>query len=199
MLYSFGFDCHIGGKYEKAGAKEELLALLPGPTVYLGADNVELSVCSMSDLKSNLTLNWLLKERHGANMLWGNHDHPLKPSYQDEEDNFIIITTPSGKRYKMRHGHREANKTKWYKYDQDEYGASWFKIHVWTKIVLFTEFVGLRPIPQHFLEAAAADAKASNCDGYLGGHYHPHNLRRQTFNGIDIIVFPQGVTHLDLS
>lgn len=191
MKYKLVADIHIGSKYEiEEEVVREVLGLPASKETILLGDIVDRTCCHKKDLVNVVKIQAHLMRLHRDNYTDGNHEANL-PKAVGLTMNGILFT----------HGDDEANPTKWRKYRADHKlggGAGLFKrIAIMPFISLFNELVGGKP-KEDFYKRAAFRAKANNCHTYVCGHFHPKKLIDIKYDGIRIIVVPQGITELEL-
>lgn len=190
MKYTLVADTHLFSKYEVPNIRQRVLDLPANENTILLGDIVDLSCCDKNSLQNANRVHEYLEEKHGTNYLDGNHD-PEYPIGTFKILNSIYIT----------HGDLEANPEKWPQYRKKhlkKQGAGWLKkLFIMNTVSLFNELIGGRPKIE-FFQRAAKRAKANNCHTYICGHLHPKKLIDVNYDGIRIVVVPQGITEIEL-
>lgn len=190
MKYTLVADTHLYSKYEVPNIRQRVLDLQANDNTMLLGDIVDLSCCDKNSLQNANRVHEYLEAKHGDNYLDGNHD-PEYPIGTFKIIHGIYFT----------HGDIDANPIKWSKYRRNhlkKQGAGWFKkLFIMNTVSLFNELLGGKPKPDFFVRASV-EAKKYNCHTYVGAHFHPKQLIDVNYDGIRIVVVPQGITEVEL-
>lgn len=190
MKYMPVADTHLFSKYEVPNIRQKVLDLPANENTILLGDIVDLSCCDKKNLDRARAVERDLLLKHGTNYLDGNHD-PEYPIGTFKIINGIYFS----------HGDIDANPIKWSKYRRNHLknqGAGWFKkLFIMNTVSLFNELVGGKPKLDFFVRASH-EAKKYNCHTYVGAHFHPKQLIDVNYDGIRIVVVPQGITEIEL-
>lgn len=190
MKYMLVADTHLFSKYEVPNIRQKVLDLPANEnTIFLG-DIVDLSCCDKKNLDRARAVEKDLILKHRLNYIDGNHNPRTVFGYYKIKGDILFT-----------HGDIDADPVKWPKYRKkhlEKQGAGWFKkLFIMNTVSLFNELVGGKPKIE-FFQRAAKRAKANNCHTYVGAHFHPKQLIDVKYDGIRIVVVPQGITEVEL-
>lgn len=189
MLYTIVADTHIGSKYQvDSDIIDEVMHLPKDDNTILVGDIVDRTCAPKDNLVGIASIEKFFIDTHGDNYLDGNHEARCAVA------NGLFL-----RGLFFTHGDNEADPKKWRNYRAShKYGAGLFKrIAIMPFISLFNELVGGKP-KEDFYKRAASRARMNRCHTYICGHFHPKKLIDTTYEGIRIIVVPQGITRIDL-
>lgn len=188
MKYTLVADTHLYSKYEVPGIRQKVLDLPASRETVLLGDVVDRTCCDKKNIEIATQKHKQLTNLHRDNYLDGNHES-MQPRATCLTMNGILFT----------HGDDEANPTKWRKYrEKHKLGAGIVKkLFIMPFVSLFNELVGGKPKAE-FFERAASRTKFNRCHTYVCGHLHPKKLIDIKYDGVRIIVVPQGITEIEL-
>lgn len=178
-------DVHIGEVYQdNPNALDIVLKLMCDGRTVLNGDIIGMAVCDKKEVHYLSMLYIKLKEKFGRFYRKGNHER------EGFDDDLCIIQMNNGKKYGFEHGDLLSDFDKWSKYRQKPKGAGGLKKLLGRFIDGLDEYKGNRPLPEGFIENAAAWCEQNGTDGLVVGHFHTKTERRYFYKGKWIIALP---------
>lgn len=186
--WTIGNDCHIGSKYnDDPSLKSKLIQLSNNGRTALLGDIGDLACCKNKDVDDVQLFVDHLKTIFGKKYVFGNHEREGMKNRFFVQDNIFFT-----------HGDLDSDYDKWSKYRLKKKGAAWYKLPFIAILDGLDFFKDKRPLPNGFLQRAAAIALENNCHTYVCGHFHPVKMREYIVNGVRIVVLPAGINKVML-
>ncbi len=168
--------------------KTDVLTVAAAPNVILAGDIIDGANCKKSEVAKAKELIRILKDRHGDNYIFGNHERQGTPS-----PNYLKIGNAV-----IAHGDLEANQDKWIDYRLKPMGASFFKRGIIVNAIEAAEKVINRKLKEDFLKNASKVAKSLSASIYICGHFHVDEVVSQDYDGIRIVTLPRGRNEIEI-
>lgn len=158
----------------------------------LTGDNIDLAACHPDDVVKGRRMERELRERHSHEKLLFNRYIPGNHERTTTKNIIAVVELPNGRRILCAHGDLETNPEKYVEYRKKKHGAGWLKRKLLIPLIDKFDDIKNAKIKADLIKRAVALAQLHNCDGYLCGHVHPEEPLREWYNGVEIVIGPQG-------